>query len=76
MSISLFFSFTVTVTVTFFDEWRVTAKTTNYDKSLGPKLGKKLHFEPQIDHSNNGEKGQAQGLIRWDLQLTFNTFLT
>lgn len=74
MSISLFFSFTVTVT--FFDEWRVTAKTTNYDKILGPKLGKKLHFEPQIDHSNNGEKGQAQGLIRWDLQLTFNTFLT
>lgn len=74
MLISLFFSFASTVT--HFDEWKVTAKMTNYDKCLGPRWGNKTHFRSQLDHFNNGGKGQELGLIRWDLQLTFCTFLT
>lgn len=74
MLISLFFSFASTVT--HFDEWRVTAKMTNYDKCLGPRWGIKTHFRSQFDPFNDGGKGQELGLIRRNLQLTFTTFLT
>lgn len=34
------------------------------------------HFRSQLDHFNDGGKGQELGLIRWDMQLTFTAFLT
>lgn len=74
MLISLFFSFTSTVT--HFDEWRVTAKMTNYDKCLEPRWGNKTRFMSQLDPFNDGGKGQELGLSRRDLPLTLTTFLT